>query len=68
MAWIPTGYGDNGFQVSGITFPTDGCWVIVGSIPGKGSLTFVVRVVYPPGFVPAATPTDQATLKVPVST
>ena len=60
-AWVPDGYGDQGFQVSGITFPSDGCWEIMGSIEGKGSLIFVVRVVYPKGFTPVATPVSQAT-------
>lgn len=59
-AWIPDGYGDAGFQVSGITFPTDGCWEITGHL-GEGSLTFVVQVVYPPSFTPVAIPEAPAT-------
>jgi hypothetical protein len=59
-AWIPDGYGDSGFQVSGITFPTDGCWEITGRV-GEGSLTFVVLVVYPEGFTPIASPEAAAT-------
>lgn len=48
--WIPEGYGPSGFQVSGLTFPTPGCWQIAGRLlDGEhelGRLTFVVRVVY----------------------
>lgn len=51
-AWIPDGYGDTGFQVSGLTFPTGGCWEITGSV-GDARLTFVTLVVPPPS---AATP------------
>ncbi len=40
---VPTGYGDSGFQASGIEFPTEGCWEVTGSISDKG-LTFVIRV------------------------
>jgi hypothetical protein len=46
-AEVPDGYGDRGFQVSGITFPTAGCWEVTGRV-GDGSLTFVVLVVAPP--------------------
>jgi hypothetical protein len=43
-AWVPDGYGvDGGFHVSGITFPTTGCWEITGHL-GEDSLTFVVWV------------------------
>jgi hypothetical protein len=59
-AEIPEGYGDLGFQVSGITFPTDGCWEVTGHAGDEGSLTFVVRVVYPEGFTPIATPVSSA--------
>ncbi len=44
---VPDGYGDQGFQASGITFPTPGCWAITGSVAGD-SLTFVVVVVRAP--------------------
>jgi hypothetical protein len=54
-AWIPDGYGATGFQVSGITFPTDGCWEVTGRVRDD-SLTFVVQVIYPAGFVPSAAP------------
>ncbi len=40
---VPTGYGDSGFQASGIEFPTEGCWEVTGSIRDK-RLTFVIRV------------------------
>lgn len=42
-ASIPDGYGDRGFQVTGLTFPTTGCWEITGRV-GAASLTFVVLV------------------------
>jgi len=47
-AWAPDGYGDRGFQVSGLVFPTGGCWEVTGRV-GKASLTFVTWVVPPPG-------------------
>ena len=47
------------FQVSGITFPTDGCWEITGRL-GDASLNFVVLVVYPDGFPPVGTPTAES--------
>jgi hypothetical protein len=40
---VPEGYGSLGFQPSGLTFPTVGCWRVVGKL-GRVSLTFVVRV------------------------
>lgn len=40
---IPEGYGDTGFQSTGIFFPGEGCWEITGRA-GKGELTFVVEV------------------------
>jgi hypothetical protein len=40
---IPTGYGESGFQPSGILFPTEGCWRVTGSVSGA-SLTFVTVV------------------------
>lgn len=46
-AWIPDGYGDRGFQVSGLIFPTAGCWKVTGRV-GDASLTFVTLVL-PPG-------------------
>lgn len=41
---VPDGYGDRGFQVSGLFFPTPGCWEITGYVGGE-RLTFVVLVV-----------------------
>ena len=38
------GYGDSGFQSSGITFPTEGCWQVTGRV-GDASLTFVTLVL-----------------------
>jgi hypothetical protein len=42
-AYIPDGYGPTGLQATGLTFPTQGCWKVVGSI-GRATLTFVVLV------------------------
>jgi hypothetical protein len=41
---VPDGYGPRGFQVSGLTFPTVGCWRVVGRVR-QARLAFVVRVV-----------------------
>jgi hypothetical protein len=41
---IPDGYGPSGFQSTGIDFPTEGCWEVVGSV-GDKSLRFVVLVL-----------------------
>jgi len=41
---IPEGYGDTGFQASGVIFPTEGCWQVTGKV-GDTSLTFVTLVV-----------------------
>jgi hypothetical protein len=43
-ATIPDGYGDSGFQSSGVDFPTEGCWELTGTV-GSSSLTFVVFVI-----------------------
>src|SRR3954468_15336164 len=40
---IPEGYGDHGFQVSGLIFPTTGCRELAGRV-GEARLTFVVEV------------------------
>lgn len=45
-ASIPDGYGARGFQVSGLVFPTAGCWEVTGTV-GDASLTFVTLVVAP---------------------
>lgn len=42
-ASVPDGYGPTGFQATGITFPTPGCWEITGHV-GSESLTFVVEI------------------------
>jgi len=39
------GYGTEGFQASGINFPTSGCWEVVGSVANR-DLCFVV-MMYP---------------------
>jgi hypothetical protein len=41
---VPDGYGDSGFQSSGITFPTEGCWQVTGRV-GDAGLTFVTLVL-----------------------
>lgn len=41
---IPEGYGDIGFQATGLIFPTPGCWEVTGRI-GQGRLTFVTQVI-----------------------
>jgi hypothetical protein len=43
-AHVPDGYGDSGFQSTGITFPTEGCWRVTGRV-GDESLTFVTFVL-----------------------
>ena len=42
-AEVPEGYDLTGFQPVGITFPTTGCWRIVGHL-GSAKLEYVVRV------------------------
>jgi len=41
---VPEGYGAEGFQASGVSFPTEGCWQVTGTL-GSSSLTFVTFVV-----------------------
>jgi hypothetical protein len=43
-ASVPDGYGPEGFQASGVSFPTEGCWEITGSVGGS-ALTFVTFVL-----------------------
>jgi hypothetical protein len=43
---IPAGYGDVGFQASGVIFPTSGCWEVTGRV-GSHSLKFVTLLVKP---------------------
>jgi hypothetical protein len=40
---VPDGYGDTGFQASGVHFPTLGCWEVTGRV-GSTSLRFVTLV------------------------
>jgi hypothetical protein len=44
---VPFGYGDGGFQSSGVIFPTEGCWQVTGHV-GNTSLTFVTVVLKRP--------------------
>ena len=43
-SYIPVGYGHTGFQASGVTFPSEGCWQVTGKVDHT-SLTFVNLVV-----------------------
>jgi hypothetical protein len=43
-ASVPDGYGTAGFQASGVSFPTRGCWEITGTVDSI-TLTFVTFVV-----------------------
>lgn len=43
-ASVPDGYGDSGFQATGLFFPTEGCWEVTGRV-GAASLTFVTLVI-----------------------
>ena len=43
-AEVPDGYGDRGFQVTYIIFPTPGCWEVTGRV-GNSSVMFVTKVV-----------------------
>ena len=40
---VPEGYGPLGFQVTGLVFPTVGCWRVVGRVR-DARLSFVVRM------------------------
>ena len=40
---VPSGYGDSGFQVASVTFPTFGCWRVVAAVK-DASLESVIRV------------------------
>jgi hypothetical protein len=44
---VPAGYGDLGFQPSGLKWPMTGCWRVTGAVHGT-SLTFVVWVQQSP--------------------
>jgi hypothetical protein len=41
---FPGGYGPTGFNASGVTFPTEGCWQVTGRV-GRVALTFVTFVI-----------------------
>jgi hypothetical protein len=43
-ASVPEGYGSRGFQASGVSFPTEGCWEVTGTV-GDAELTFVTFVL-----------------------
>ena len=43
-SYVPSGYGNTGFQASGVTFPSEGCWQITGKLDHT-SVTFVNLVV-----------------------
>jgi hypothetical protein len=44
VAHVPDGYGTQGFQATGVSFPTDGCWEVTGQAGGE-PLTFVTYVM-----------------------
>jgi hypothetical protein len=52
-AEVPSGYGNRGFQPSGITFPTEGCWRVTGAV-GTARLTFVTLVLKAERYWPKA--------------
>jgi hypothetical protein len=41
---VPDGYGETGFQASGIDFPTGGCWEVTGTL-ARNELRFVLMVL-----------------------
>lgn len=43
QADIPAGYGNVGYQASGLIFPSEGCWEVIGRVAGQ-DLRFVVQV------------------------
>jgi hypothetical protein len=44
QAIVPAGYGETGFQATGLRFPTEGCWEIKGRV-GNTTLNFVTLVL-----------------------
>jgi hypothetical protein len=42
-AWVPNGYGETGYQLGALAFPTEGCWEVVGRV-GETVIRFVVFV------------------------
>jgi len=53
-ALVPDGYGPNGFQATGLVFPTPGCWEVTGTVD-EDTLRFVLSV-RPPIPIDLATP------------
>jgi hypothetical protein len=43
-AYIPDGYGEDGFQATGLIFSGPGCWEVTGKV-GDQALTFVIDVI-----------------------
>ena len=46
-AEIPDGYGQSGFQATGLVFPSAGCWQVTASV-GEHELTFTTEVIVQP--------------------
>ena len=46
-ASAPEGYGQSGFQASGVFFPTEGCWEVTGLV-GSSTLALVTFVLRTP--------------------
>jgi hypothetical protein len=44
MSYVPAGYGDTGFQATGVTFPSEGCWQVTAKMDHT-ALTFVTFVI-----------------------
>jgi hypothetical protein len=51
--YLPDGYGRSGFQPSGISFPTEGCWEVTGAV-GDAKLTFVTLILKASRYWPMA--------------
>jgi hypothetical protein len=47
IAEIPEGYGETGFQATGLVFASEGCWEVTASA-GDATLTFVTQAVIAP--------------------
>jgi hypothetical protein len=43
-ASVLDGYGSRGFQATGVSFPTEGCWEVTGAV-GDAEVTFVTFVL-----------------------
>ena len=52
-AYLPEGYARSGFQPSGISFPTEGCWEVTGAV-GDARLTFVTLILKASRYWPMA--------------